>query len=266
MRNSNLVQLNFSDLLVYPDGKRAVTDCRRPCGFCVCCEKKGLLPHDGSVRFKLMSHAADTSDYEELLRGAKLPEPAKHITAPIMFLLESPGGQYWNGEEVVCEGVVKEPPTNIYFWAFDPEAITTWPEQADSLRRNEDRFGGYFAYLMNTFHLANVYITNVVKCGLWDTTNNKFVPNRGAGVVQRGVRDNCVKRYLSREITEFDPHVIFAFGWPAYNAYNAAANLNLVNQVRIEYLRHPSARGSFVGTIKSNDQTIREVLQDAGLL
>jgi uracil-DNA glycosylase len=111
-----------------------------------------------------------------------------------------------------------------------------------------------------------VYITNVVKCGLWRTGSDKFVPNRGTDGIQTNVRNNCVGKYLSKEIAEFNPRVIFAFGCNAYNAYNAAAKLDLVNQVRIEYLRHPSARGSFVGTIKSNDQTISEVLQDAGLL
>src|SRR4051794_38617595 len=96
MRNQNLVDLNFNHLLRYggePPVRNAYDVPLQCFGYCVNCDKKG-------VPLDLMSHGCDTSDFEELL--GPMPVEAGRVASerPIMFLLERPGGDYGNGEQV----------------------------------------------------------------------------------------------------------------------------------------------------------------------
>src|SRR5580700_5475029 len=146
MKNEVLRDLNFRQLLHYSNGapqpKHSYTQPLACEGFCVSCEKSGLL--DGSDRrLYLMSHGADTSDFESLF-GKELPleNGEKYLEAKVMFVLESPGGMYDTGipqengipqntdpekTDQGVEGVKKEPPVCHYYWM--PKETPVWPSK-----------------------------------------------------------------------------------------------------------------------------------------
>lgn len=114
MRNSELVKINFTELLNY-GGMPIVRNEYNPpleckC-FCIACENEGFVP-ESNVVLEQMSHGADTSDFE--IHLGELPKPHKDIST--VLLLESPGGYYENGEPRCCEGIIKQPPVKHYYW------------------------------------------------------------------------------------------------------------------------------------------------------
>lgn len=222
MKNQELRRLNFEELLNYPSvlvPKHKYEKGEVKCdGFCTECEKASILGNAGG-RLTLMSHGCDTADFESVI-GCAAPLQKPTVDLPVMFLLEDPGGDYGLGVDMQCGNVIKKPPVNEYY--FSPRD-KNWPVAFDDI--GDHFYGNYFAYLMCRHGLANVYITNAVKCKR-ERVGDKYL-----------VEERCVDRFLKREIDAFDPAVIFCFGG---NAFGVLKRRLHGWQSRAVKLYHPS--------------------------
>jgi hypothetical protein len=155
-----------------------------------------------------MSHAADTSDFEAFY-GKELNKP--YIEEWVFFVLESPGGQYHNGDPQRYEGVEKRPPNKAYYGL--PDDNDHWPESLDEVLGKTNAYGPYFAYLIRRFRLKNAYFTNAVKCGL--TINGSNPPQFRSYSHRRDpdkrIRDECLNLFLRKEL-DVKPALVFAMG------------------------------------------------------
>src|SRR5688572_5870234 len=199
MKNRILHQINFTELLEYPEGYQVKSPKHEPpvkcerC--CVECETSGVLAQAGG-RLTLISHGCDTSEFESLLKPFPMRENA--FTQPVMFLLEDPG---WDDRSVFKlpdgdGGIRKKVPTLFHYFAPTGKR---WPEQMAVVEADGNYYGSYFSYLMNPHGLANLYITNQVKC-------------KRVGVSEGWmVSEKCIERFLVREVDAFAPLLVFCF-------------------------------------------------------
>lgn len=253
---TELAQINFTRLLHYAATPKPQFSYHQPpiCdGFCVSCEEKGLLAVSDH-RLYLMSHGADTSDFEVAF-GCELPidEGVHETDLPVMFVLESPGGDKGNGVPQTHHDVEKQPPTLHYYW-MPPEALS-WPDR-DAMLSQGNLYGPYFAYLLRRFGLKNAYFTNAVKCGLHDK-NGRFVSYRHSVPLHQALRDNCFDEFLNEEVRAFQPKAIFAFGDNAHGLLRSSATVG--GRYPVHCLYHPSARNRRK-MVEDNDSLIQAAL------
>jgi hypothetical protein len=131
-----------------------------------------------------------------------------------------PGGEYGLGIEVPFSGFAKKPPVNCYY--FSP-SLKSWPQSIDHVLQNGNYYGSYFAYIMQKHSLANVYITNLVKCKRIDAEKPHLV------------EEKCVSHFLEREIKEFSPIMVFCFSGKVFDSLRSRfPDLNCLK------LYHPS--------------------------
>src|SRR2546422_454924 len=212
MKDPQLVALNFRRLVDYggqPPVEFRYTDASRPkcVGYCTICEDRKLVAPEV---LDLMSHGCDSSDFGTLLGPLPTQTP---IMAPVLFLLEDPGGDYDNGRKVSFRGHSKRPPNNHYFWTLSNKK---WPRGVSDFGPNF--YGPYFAYLMATHGLGNVYITNAIKCGVRQTVR-KDQPGFKRSSAYRAVARTCLQSFLLKELEIFQPRLVFCFGQAAHNHY-----------------------------------------------
>ena len=224
MKNQILADINFKEIVCYD--KQPVPAWRYPkqinCdGYCIKCEELGFLEHP--ARLDLMSHGCDTSDFESVL--GELPVYENTVKSPVMFLLENPGGDYKNGAQVFYKNFRKQPPVNHYYWM--PNDIDKWPESFSDFIGNWNFYGPYFAYLMRKHLIKNAYITNLTKC--------KIVS--GSSKSSSLATKNCIDSIFSKELKEFSPKVVFAFGGASFRGFNRLCN---TSSCRLIELKHPS--------------------------
>jgi hypothetical protein len=244
MKNKTLRNLNFKKLLEYPDDFQTKhkydppINCNR---FCIECEKNGEMTN--ACGATLMSHGCDTDDFEAIL-GPRIIN-RDEVKEPIMFLLEDPGGDWKEiREERTHEddkNLKKKIPVKHYYFSPSSES---WPQSVEEVKSNGNYYGTYFAYVMQKYSLANVYITNLVKC--------KWVGSKRSVKAE----DTCVNLYLQKELDEFLPRIVFCFGRIAYGAMGGRfPNL----REKCVYLRHPAYRrpSKF---FSENDEKIRDAL------
>jgi hypothetical protein len=229
MKNEALRTLNFSKLLDYNNGppteirykyEPEETRCSR---YCVSCDQ-GFpdLLNEAGMKLWLMSHAADTSDFEAFFKTqAPINEKFRIIDEPIMFLLESPGADYCNGipkEHADFPHIEKNPPVYVYYWMphVRRQPNAKWPTEGEA-REVAGTYGDYFAYLIAHFNLRNAYITNTVKCNLRKDGRNAFVrPKEIPESLRSKIVQNCYQLFLSKEKEELNPAIVFAFGESAH--------------------------------------------------
>jgi hypothetical protein len=260
MKSSALAELNFRKLFHYDHEpkERGRYSAPMPCtGFCVSCEKQGLLDR-GDCRLDQMSHGADTEDFERAI--CTLPTGGPSLS--VVFLLESPGGYYGNGCPIIHEGVTKQPPVHHYYWT--PSQLTEWP--TDSNKVVPKSYGPYFAYIIATHRLHNAYFTNIIKCALATNNENKFKSyyvvanssNRDSKILT-----NCFSLFLSEEMMIAKPRIVFFFGRKAARMGNYAGLRSILPAAQFVVLYHPAAR--YIGQsriIHQNDERIRDALRD----
>ena len=265
MKNKPLSDLNFRSLLKYkevpPDPRAEKFECS---GFCVSCEKRQVAPE---VRLEQMSHGAHTEDFSAVIGGPPTPGQSIYrrvISEPVMFLLESPGSSYKNGDLQPCEGVRKRPPVNHYYWS--PAPLVDWPEASDLKRR---QYGPYFAFLIARFGLGNTYITNAVKCG--KTVDGKFSPYnfpKRLETADTKILKNCAENYLNKELEILKPRLVFTFGGKATDAFNLIRRSADTGEgppiPHARRLLHPAARVS--NFFDRNNRLIDEAIRESGLV
>ena len=198
-------------------------------GYCVSCEKKGCNHAKNGDTYKLsnISHGAHSSDFFRALK--EQPDRTGWHNEPIMFVFETPSrGDYNINEEVSYDGYKKHP-SKDWYWIHEDQEHITYPVAFK---------GGEYKFVWSvtlTFKLANVYVTNLVKCGLNDTEGNY----EGIESFQDETVKNCYSNFLKEEISILKPKIIFAVG---ANAEWWVNELVKEHYCFVQYLPHP-ARG-----------------------
>jgi len=234
MKNQMLLNLNFSNLLHYDleqlkqKGAQAKYDEPFTCTcFCTTCEIKGLAISP-KLKPALLSHACDSSDYEHKLGPIIRQLTALNISCfndPVLFLLEDPGGGWDSGGNMECKGYFKQAPTKHYYWM--PHYIEDWPSLPWVKPTSRGGFyGDYFAYLMVKHGFTNVYITNIRKCR-WKEEPKDL----------DSCTNQCIENYLSQEIAQFKPKIVFCLGRKVKKEFDLK-----FNSYQSIYLYHPAAR------------------------
>jgi hypothetical protein len=247
-----LEELNFKKLLDYEVAKRDASQgnsikCN---GFCTSCDEQGLLQIEGEQLDK-MSHGASTQDFQTVIEEPLIGK----ISAPIVFLFESPGGDYKNGDPTNHNGFEKEPPTNHFYWV--PQPHEKWN------REPSKSYGPYLENLIFRYGFENAYFTNVVKCSR--KSNEKvFIPWKYNNLTQ-GVINNCSKNFLSEELDLINPAVIFFFGGETHTLYKKL-KLSVKSKPYLKILYHPAAIISQQKFIEENDLRIKRALGDMKLI
>jgi hypothetical protein len=212
-------------------------------GYCVSCEAGGVnvSPDHPTFSLQTISHGAHSSDF---FRACGHPPDETWKSAPVMFVYESPGTWHNFYDEVSFCGHRKWP-TWEWYWIHRPQHFpspptgcppTGHPAYFQGGRRNG--YGRFVLSVMFTFKLANVYVTNLVKCGLNDPSRD-YLPltsprSQTANFNCACVR-NCYDTFLKKELDILNPRIIFAVG----AAGAAWLRVLLGNTWVIQSLPHP---------------------------
>lgn len=174
--------------------------------FCQSCEARGCSIGKAEYsRFTLqnISHGTLARDYFDAM-GVTEPSDKGWSDTPVMFLFENPSDDPKDHETVTApNGLTKRPAKN---WYWLPEQIGTYSYPKYFQGR---KYGELILSIMHTFRLRNVYITNLVKCGLSDSNGSGRVNLSGYTAT---TIDNCIKEVFLLEIHIFNPKLMFSFG------------------------------------------------------
>jgi hypothetical protein len=145
-----------------------------------------------------------------------------------MFIYECPSLDYGIYKEVPFQGYAKHP-TKEWYWIHEDQDPIKYPSMFSG-----GQYGGFVLSAILTFKLANVYITNLVKCGL----NNRKGEFRGIGYYRDDCVKNCYEKVLSKELAIIKPKIVFAVGsavedWLLYLAKDVSI---------LQQLPHPAGR------------------------
>lgn len=206
-------------------------------GYCVSCEELGcnISKDDDSYILTNISHGAHSSDF---FKACKKTVTSSWHHEPIMFIFESPSSADNENEGVPYDGYNKQPSTEWYwiqewYWLYENWEPAIFPNGF-----NGRQYGGFVWSAALTFKLANVYVTNLVKCGL----NNEEGSFQGLASFQNETIENCYMNFLKEEISIIKPRIIFAVGtnaewWINYFVNEYYAHMDCI----VQYLPHPSA-------------------------
>lgn len=201
-------------------------------GYCTSCEDKGINTAQDDETFKLtnISHGAHSSDFFLALKD-RIDTSGWH-QEPVMFVYESPSLDYGIYREVLFQGHAKRP-SKDWYWIHNDQQQANYPA-----RFKGREYGGFVMSAIQTFKLANVYITNLVKCGL----NNSDGSFKGIFSYRQLCIDNCYGNFLAREIDILKPRVIFAVGSAVENQVRGYVR----DSIPVQQLPHPAgARRGF---------------------
>lgn len=197
-------------------------------GYCISCEEKGVnnANDDNEYRLTNISHGAHASDFFLALKD-KIDSSGWH-QEPIMFVYETPSRDYGIYKEVPYRGYKKHP-SKDWYWIHDDQDIISYPK-----RFSGGEYGGFVMSAILTFRLSNVYITNLVKCGL----NNEEGHFKGLSFYKEECVENCYKQFLEKEIQILNPAVIFAVG----SAVEDWVKWFVKESFFVQQLPHPAGR------------------------
>lgn len=195
-------------------------------GYCISCEEKGcsVAKDDDSFRLANISHGAHSSDFFRALQNR--PDTSDWHQEPVMFVYESPDLNYGIFKEADYKGYRKHPAKKWCWIQEDREAIS-YPV---CFWGNE--FGGFVLSVIQTFKLTNVYMTNLVKCGL----NNDGGICKDLSSYQDETVKNCYAHYLAQEISILKPKIIFAVG----SVVEAWLKWFVKPPILVQHLPHPA--------------------------
>lgn len=233
-----LHELNFKEGIVLPDGGGKLYNFERflqnnghqYTGTCRACAKCNDLPKTPCAPY--VSHGSHTVDFV----AAHLYDRRKTFTAgdkkcynyvskwfsdgnvvarPVLFLLENPAGNDGNG---YCEqeGLIRSPSADWYWLdrGYDDKI-----EEYGLQFIKHGEYGKMIFAVINTFHLANAYATNTVKCGVCDSSGHFLTTHD----YPKGTVVACQEQWLREEISalcQYDKNLlVLAFGNNAYKNF-----------------------------------------------
>lgn len=171
-------------------------------GYCISCEERGCnsSKDDDSYKLTNISRGAHSRDFFQALRENQ--DASNWHPEPIMFVYETPSRDYGIYEGLPYNGYNKHP-SRDWYWIHDDQDSIAYPE-----RFRGGEYGEFVLSTILTFKLANVYMTNLVKCGL-NNAEGKF---QGLSKFRPETIENCFSNFLEKEISILNPRIIFAVG------------------------------------------------------
>jgi len=227
---SNLISVDISDIDSYTfDVYRNNGFQHKPInGYCISCEEKkcNISKDDDSFKLTNISHGAHSTDFIRALKTR--PNTSDWHQQPIMFVYETPSLDYGIYKEVNYKGHKKHP-SKDWYWIHKDQEDAFYPNHFKG-----GEYGGFVLSAIQTFRLANVYMTNLVKCGL----NNQDGKFKGISSYKDETITNCYSSYLEREISLIKPKVIFAVG----SAVEGWVKYFVKDSYYVQQLPHPAGR------------------------
>lgn len=236
---SKLIQLNLTDVNRYSVSDYFDNDKRHPkvTSYCTCCEDKGIkVCGNSEYTLQNISHGSCSKDFLQAI------SPRYSIdnwnSSGVVFIMESPSKDYGIYEDVsiVKNGKqYKKRPSKLWYWVHDKMNVSGYPQFFKGLT-----YGELIASAIVTFKLSNAYLTNLIKCGLYNVSNDGY---KGVDHYDQQCIDLCIKEYLEREIDLIKPKVIFTFGSKVYQKVTSSLS-SLIKRDRIKVigLPHPAGR------------------------
>lgn len=227
---NKLISIDIPDVTTYSYDEYRNNGCKHTPinGYCISCEEQGCnsSKDDDSYKLTNITHGTHSSDFFRAINMEQDTSNWHH--EPIIFIYESPSLDYGIYEEVPYNGYRKRPSKDWYWIDRDPNFVT-YP---DLFKGGE--YGGFVLSAITTFKLANVYITNLVKCGL----NNAEGEFKGLSDFKTETIENCFSNFLKEEISILKPKVIFAVG----AAVEEKVKYFVEDTYYVQQLPHPAGR------------------------
>ena len=201
---NKLISIGIPDVTTYSYEEYKNNGCKHTPinGYCISCEKQGCnsSKDDDSYKLTNITHGTHSSDFFRAINMEQDTSNWHH--EPIIFIYESPSRDYDIYKKVSYNGY-KKCPSKDWYWIDRDPSFVTYPEKFKGRE-----YGGFILSAILTFKLANVYITNLVKCGL-NNCQGKF---KGLSDFKDETIENCFSNFLKEEISILKPKVIFAMG------------------------------------------------------
>ncbi len=175
----------------------------------------------------------------------KLKNMEKWSKTPVLFVMENPS----NGESEdydTDKGIDQKHPTKSWYWTgkkYSNDDNYIYPNYF-----TQGEYGQLIYSIMNTFEIANGYMTNMVKCGIGYYKNNDDPKSDVYTTIDRyndEIVNECIGKHLSREIEQLrggkdECITIFAFGNNTY--YTLLEKEKEFGKCNIIMLPHPRNR------------------------
>jgi hypothetical protein len=207
---TKLKHINFNDILIldteidnYDFNVYVQNKEHKIKGFCTRCEEKGcnVCPTDKTFRLQNISHGASSEDILLATNQQSIELNDWHQEG-VVFLMEGPSVDKGFYEDKESKGFKKKP-TKEWYWIYKKQNKYSYPEEFRG-----GRYGSLFNSIIFTFKLKNAYLTNLVKCGLNNDSNNyKGVKDYNFACIQ-----TCFENILLKELEVIKPKVVFCFG------------------------------------------------------
>ncbi len=220
----------------YDDGQYYCTKCDSisPCSI------KGVdgclanISHGTHTYDFIMAHNRDEKDREK-----KFSEAETWSKKPVLFVMENPGAMGGNDYKNCGDGKKQAPES--WYWLdsrySEPDKDYIYP---NFFRQGE--YGKLVYSIINTFKIANGYLTNMVKCGMLDA-KGKYVTTEN---YSKEIVNNCIDTHLKSEISalrgcdDAQKVIIFAFGKNTYG--RLVEKFTDLDKYSIYLLPHPARR------------------------
>lgn len=202
-----LIDLSLDNVDTYTFDDYRNNGFRHPkaCDYCIECEKMNLtICKDPKYYLCNISHGSHSKDF---LNSAGITDVSDWNHKGVMFIMESPSKDYgiYEKVEIVHDGNhYYKHPSKLWYWIHRDQKITGYP---DKFKGRE--YGDFVASAILTFRLSNAYMTNLIKCGLYDPDTDTY---KGIDSYHSACIRKCYDEFLSKEIDIIKPEVIFTFG------------------------------------------------------
>ena len=250
MNKKELKELNFNKLIKidHPNIEKysfedyAKNGFKHPIkGVCTKCEdlKIKVCPSNPNYKLKTMSHGSTSYDILNATGQIGQESSSDWKEGGVLFILANPGPCSKNTyEEVPYNNYKKTPSIQWHFLNQFP-----YPQRCEyPYHFKGGEYGELFCSILFTFKLRNMYITDLVKCGLnVDGKNEKY--NSKINVIKNYDEcvENCIEEYLYKEIQFVDPKIIFCLSNDVHDKIKKKQEENkLKNSIEIIPLKHPS--------------------------
>ncbi len=233
---SQLIQYDLKEIKNYSVQKYIDNGSAHPSirNYCTSCEESeiNISPYDQSYKLCNISHGSHSRDFINAVDpGTDISEWNKD---GVMFVMESPSRDYkiYETTEITKDGrIYNKRPTKMWYWIHEKCDYAEYPKFFKG-----GEYGNLVRSIIFTFKLANAYMTNLIKCGMNDSTGEFF---RGIDYFDSHCIQNCYDLFLSKEIELLNPKVIFTFGTKVFNQLKDKVK---DSKIKIVGLPHPAGQ------------------------
>lgn len=196
-------------------------------------------------QFTNVSHGTHMFDFLQA-HGADISKVDGWSTKPVMFVMENPSNGK-NNDYAKIKNLAHKRPSKSWYWLN-----SSYDEHDDKFKYpnffTQGEYGKLVYSIMNTFKIANGYLTNMVKCGVGcydEQGNDSYTTTEKYN--HQIVRD-CIEQRLKNELNTLrrdanDTVIVFAFALNTFNYLNEYLKDEIENEkVKICLLPHPANR------------------------